>query len=68
MNEHDEIIFNLFIYEFYKNDYMPKIVTESDYIGHFNTYWFGKVKDCFPENEICFVNGITLKSYNYIEE
>jgi hypothetical protein len=59
MNENTEIIFNLFLFEFYfssigvENTCFNTLDSWEDYDDYRCGYDFKIVKDCFPENEFC---------------
>lgn len=65
MNEHEEMIFNLFLIEFMK-DYpvVGFIANVFTYEKLIETGTFKMLKDCFPENEVRH-DGIMI-NFNYI--
>lgn len=66
MRKIDEIIFNLFLIEFWM-DYFPTSRFEVDEYGYHHalqSHTFQMLKDCFPENEYC---SISQRNVNYIE-
>jgi hypothetical protein len=62
--KHDELIFNLFLIEFWKdfNCVGYRIIDLNDYLDIYNLSSFCMLKDCFPENEVC------TYGLNHIEE
>lgn len=54
MNEHEEVIFNLFLIEFMQDYCEVRIkISVYDYSPVINLPAFKMLKDCFPENEVC---------------
>ena len=74
MSEHEEILFNLFILEFFGESFKYRQVYMSDKDNEFaynyliQKEWFENCKNAFPESETCHYLISTNTMVNYIAE
>lgn len=54
LNESDRIVFDLFILQFWFNDWDKQYIDEKMYEAYLDCSFFKMISNCFPENEHCY--------------